>query len=108
MSEGSRKKLSGAGYRKRRLQMGAERGKLSGSLKKFLKPSCSSTNPAPSNEEQLVAEPMVIDDQHHPQSTSETHIPLLSQPGTEVSNLTNEERESGAPIDGVGITDPST
>lgn len=105
MSEGtedSRKKLFGAQYTKRRMEMKAQRKNLSGSLKKFLKPSCSSPKP-PTEEEQLVAEPMVIDDQQP--TTYETHIsPHLQSDLSTVS----EDREITVPIADIDIADPST
>lgn len=101
MSDGTRKKLSGAQYKKRRLEKDAEKEKLSGALTKFLKHNCSTPNPSPSNVE-LVAEPLVIDDQQP--STSGAHISLNS----EVSNSVSNDGEGTAPTIDIDFPDPAT
>ncbi|CAH0553118.1 unnamed protein product [Brassicogethes aeneus] len=67
MSSGSKKKLSGAQFKKRRLEMVAEREKLSGSMNKFLKSNSSTPQPSLSNVE-LDRETLVDDNQQRDSS----------------------------------------
>lgn len=100
---GHQEKLSGAQYKKRRLEMEVQRERISGSLKKFLKPSCSSPNPPPKR----TADSMVIDDQQP--STSEMLIPLhLHCLFQLLSNPVSEDTESAPLMTDIDIADPST
>ncbi|XP_050304972.1 zinc finger MYM-type protein 5-like [Anthonomus grandis grandis] len=102
MSDGTRKKLSGAQNKKRRLERESENGKLKGSITKFLGVKCSNPNSLSSNAEPspTLPEQLHIDDQQPSTSTKQEDI---LETNTNKGNVT----EAVIAVD-VDFSDPAT